>query len=67
MDSVSYTHLDVYKRQVEDAMTQTEMRRLMFDVHNLRSMCHDCHVKTHTEMGRSGVKHNKLSLIHIFS
>lgn len=46
-------------KPVEDAMTPTEMRRLMFDVHNLRSLCHDCHVKTHTEMGRSGAKHNK--------
>lgn len=30
------------------------MKALMFDAHNLRALCHDCHVKTHTEMGRSG-------------
>lgn len=26
----------------------------MYDVKNLRALCHDCHVKEHTEMGRSG-------------
>jgi len=26
----------------------------MYDVNNLRALCHDCHVKVHTEMGRSG-------------
>lgn len=38
----------------ETANTETEMARLMFDPHNLRALCHDCHVRTHTEMGRSG-------------
>ena len=38
----------------ETANTEKEMARLMFDPHNLRALCHDCHVKTHTEMGRSG-------------
>lgn len=38
----------------ETAINESEMRRLMFDPHNLRALCHDCHVKTHTEMGRSG-------------
>lgn len=38
----------------ETAMTEGEMKALMFDLHNLRALCHDCHVKTHTEMGRSG-------------
>lgn len=39
---------------VDDAMSASDKRRLMFDPHNLRALCHDCHVQTHTEMGRSG-------------
>lgn len=39
---------------VERALTRLEKERLMFDPTNLRALCHDCHVKTHTEMGRSG-------------
>lgn len=39
---------------VEDGLTKQEKERLMFDYHNLRALCHDCHVKTHMEMGRSG-------------
>jgi 5-methylcytosine-specific restriction endonuclease McrA len=39
---------------VEDGLTRQEKERLMFDYHNLRALCHDCHVKTHMEMGRSG-------------
>lgn len=39
---------------VEDAVTRQDKERLMFDYHNLRALCHDCHVRTHTEMGRSG-------------
>lgn len=39
---------------VDDAMSASDKRRLMFDPHNLRALCHDCHVLTHTEMGRSG-------------
>lgn len=26
----------------------------MYDPHNLRALCHDCHVRVHTEAGRSG-------------
>lgn len=26
----------------------------MYDPHNLQALCHDCHVKVHTEMGRGG-------------
>ena len=26
----------------------------MYDPSNLQALCHDCHVRTHTEMGRSG-------------
>ncbi len=39
---------------VEDGMTWQETERLMYDYHNLRALCHACHVKTHQEMGRSG-------------
>lgn len=39
---------------VEDGLTLREKERLMFDYHNLRALCHECHVRTHVEMGRSG-------------
>lgn len=39
---------------VETATTVTEKERLMFDPMNLTPLCHDCHVRIHTEMGRSG-------------
>lgn len=39
---------------VENGLTREEKRRLMFDPHNLRSLCHPCHVKAHEAMGRSG-------------
>ncbi len=41
-------------RPVEEAIGQAERARLMYDPHNLRALCHDCHVRTHTEMGRCG-------------
>ncbi len=40
-------------RPVEDAAGRREMESLMFDPHNLRSLCHDCHIRTHTELGRN--------------
>lgn len=39
---------------VETAITFEEKRVLMYSFNNLQSLCHECHVKTHTEMGRSG-------------
>lgn len=39
---------------VENGITRQEKERLMFDYFNLQALCHGCHVKTHTEMGRSG-------------
>lgn len=39
---------------VEEAATLREKERLMFDPSNLRALCHACHVRTHTEMGRCG-------------
>lgn len=48
---------------VEEGVTEREKRQLMFDTRNLRALCHNCHVKTHTELGRSGrearIKRNK--------
>lgn len=43
-----------HRRPVEYGVTYAEKCRLMYDVNNLRALCHDCHVKEHTGMGRSG-------------
>lgn len=39
---------------VEEAITMTDKVQRMYDPHNLKALCHSCHVKTHTELGRSG-------------
>jgi 5-methylcytosine-specific restriction protein A len=39
---------------VEEAVSYAERERRMYDANNLRSLCHHCHVLTHTEVGRSG-------------
>lgn len=44
---------------VEVALSYREKERLMFDPTNLMAMCHDCHVMTHMEMGRSGKEQAK--------
>lgn len=44
---------------VEDGLGQGEKERLMFDPHNLQALCHECHIKAHTELGRSGKAHAK--------
>lgn len=44
---------------VEDAISYKEKMSLMYDYHNLKSMCHQCHVLTHIEIGRSGKEQNK--------
>lgn len=41
-------------RPVEEAVTQADKMQRMYDPHNLQALCHDCHVRTHTEMGRGG-------------
>lgn len=46
-------------RPVEEAFTRAERVQRMYDPHNVRALCHDCHVKTHTELGRSGKEANK--------
>lgn len=43
-----------HRRPVEYGVNYNEKYRLMYDPHNLCALCHDCHVKEHTEMGRSG-------------
>ncbi len=39
---------------VENGLTRAEKERLMFDYFNLKALCHECHVKVHTDMGRCG-------------
>lgn len=41
-------------RPVEEAIAYADKQMRMYDPGNLRALCHDCHVKTHTELGRSG-------------
>lgn len=41
-------------KPIESAVTFADMQTLAYDMHNLRALCHECHVKTHTELGRSG-------------
>lgn len=43
-----------HRRPVEYGLNFNEKRRLMYDPLNLSALCHECHVKVHTEMGRSG-------------
>lgn len=46
-------------RPVEEAFTKAERVRRMYDAHNVRALCHDCHVRVHTELGRSGKEATK--------
>ena len=39
---------------VQDALSRDDKVRLMFDPSNIMSVCHQCHVELHEEMGRSG-------------
>ena len=48
-----------HRTPVESGYNFHEKRRLMYDPCNLMALCHDCHVKTHTEMGRSGKEANR--------
>ena len=41
-------------RPVEEAFSKAERRQRMYDPSNLQALCHDCHVRTHTELGRCG-------------
>lgn len=44
---------------VEYGVGNADKQRLMFNPNNLRALCHECHVKVHTEMGRSGKQATK--------
>lgn len=46
-------------RPVEEAVSMLDRRQRAYDPTNLRALCHDCHVKTHTELGRSGKEATK--------
>ncbi|MCM1517522.1 MAG: HNH endonuclease [Pseudoflavonifractor sp.] len=46
-------------RPVEYGINRAEKHRLMFDPANLRTLCHGCHVRIHTDMGRSGKQATK--------
>ena len=41
-------------RPVEEAIGYADKVRRMYDPHNLQTLCHDCHVRIHTELGRCG-------------
>ena len=41
---------------IETARTKDEMKRLAFDVNNLRALCFACHVRIHKEMGSNTAK-----------
>jgi 5-methylcytosine-specific restriction protein A len=44
-------------KPVEDALTAADKEALMFDPHNLRSLCHACHLAAHVALGRGGKVH----------
>lgn len=46
-------------KPVEGAFTKAEREQRMYDPHNVKALCHDCHVRTHTELGRSGKEATK--------
>ena len=46
-------------RPVEEALFKPDKLQRMFDAHNLQALCHDCHVKIHTQLGRSGKEATK--------
>ena len=41
---------------IETARTKDEMKRLAFDVNNLRALCFACHARIHKEMGSNTAK-----------
>lgn len=41
-------------RPVEEGATPAQKEMLMFSPSNLVALCHACHVRIHTEMGRGG-------------
>ncbi|MBQ7212802.1 MAG: HNH endonuclease [Muribaculaceae bacterium] len=43
----------------ETAITSADMEGLMYDPHNLRSLCHACHIRAHMELGSRSRKMSK--------
>lgn len=43
-----------HRKPVEGGINYSEKHRLVYDPKNLCALCHACHVRVHTEMGRSG-------------
>ena len=41
---------------IETARTKEEMKRLAFDVNNLRALCFACHARIHKELGSNTAK-----------
>ena len=41
---------------IETAKTKDEMKRLAFDINNLRALCYACHARIHKEMGSNTAK-----------
>ena len=41
---------------IETARTKDEMKRLAFDVNNLRALCYACHARIHKELGSNTAK-----------
>lgn len=41
---------------IETARTKDKMKRLAFDVNNLRALCFSCHARIHKEMGSNTAK-----------
>lgn len=41
-------------RPVQTALSVAEAEALCFDAHNVRPLCHDCHVREHIRLGKSG-------------
>lgn len=46
-------------KPVEDGRSMAEMSSLAYDLHNLRSLCHKCHVNEHKALGRTGKDYAK--------
>lgn len=44
---------------VEYGLNYADKTRLMYDRGNLMALCHECHVKVHTDMGKSGKEATK--------
>ena len=58
---------------VEYGVTYADKQQLMYDASNLVALCHDCHVKAHNELGRSGkeatrrrTKEQVAAIVHTF-